>query len=157
MAFIIIDMQREERELTEQEVGQIWHSSETEQSGYAAHDVEEIICEEDEEGERSLWAYRVGDTWTTVPAAFESMTLNWADPDDLEEYPRRISLDNGHSYLNHAESVPEEELTGIRWEIIVRQMDDETREKVVSELAPCTEREFLARYLEIAPYDLVIG
>ena len=36
-------------------------------------------------------------------------------------------------------------------------MDDRFRELVDWELAPCTELEFLTRYLEIAPYDLVIG
>ena len=37
------------------------------------------------------------------------------------------------------------------WEAIVNMMDDEIREQVHSELSPCTEVEFLARYLELAP------
>lgn len=37
------------------------------------------------------------------------------------------------------------------WEAIVNMMDDETRERVAFELAPCTNEEFLKRYLELAP------
>lgn len=69
---------RNERELTPETVKAIWESSETEQRGHAVYDVEEIIVE-DQDGERKLWAYRIGDTWTTVPAAFESMTIHWVE------------------------------------------------------------------------------
>lgn len=41
-------------------------------------------------------------------------------------------------------------LTGSEWEAIVKLMDDETRERVHREVAPCATREFLARYLEIS-------
>ena len=37
------------------------------------------------------------------------------------------------------------------WEAIVNLMNDEIREHVAFELAPCTNEEFLKRYLEIAP------
>ena len=37
------------------------------------------------------------------------------------------------------------------WDAVVNLMDDETRERVHEELAPCTMREFLARYLELDP------
>lgn len=37
------------------------------------------------------------------------------------------------------------------WEAIVNLMNDEIRERVAFELAPCTEEEFLKRYLEIDP------
>lgn len=37
------------------------------------------------------------------------------------------------------------------WEAIVNMMDDVTRERVAFELAPCTNEEFLNRYLELAP------
>ena len=37
------------------------------------------------------------------------------------------------------------------WEAIVNLMDDEIREQVHMELAPCTDEEFLARYLELDP------
>ena len=35
-------------------------------------------------------------------------------------------------------------------------MDDDAREEVHDELAPCTNKQFLKRYLEIAPFDLCI-
>lgn len=37
------------------------------------------------------------------------------------------------------------------WENIVNYMNDEVREQVHAELAPCTKRQFLARYLEFDP------
>lgn len=45
------------------------------------------------------------------------------------------------------------------WEAIASYMDDETRERVHFELAPCTNVEFLRRYLELDPYftDLLQG
>jgi len=36
-------------------------------------------------------------------------------------------------------------------------MDDTIREKVHLELAPCTNQEFLDRYMELATEDLIIG
>lgn len=65
---------------------------------------------------------------------------------------KKISITNGHSFtdVDHA-------LAELEWDAIVYFMDDETREKVHSELAPCTTREFLIRYLELAEEDLIIG
>ena len=40
-------------------------------------------------------------------------------------------------------------ITKNRYETIVTYMDDEIREQVHAELAPCTETEFLKRYLEL--------
>ena len=37
------------------------------------------------------------------------------------------------------------------WEEIASYMDDDIREKVYYELAPCTATEFIARYLELDP------
>jgi hypothetical protein len=68
----------------------------------------------------------------------------------------KISLDNGHIYMTAQEAMPEIAERGL-WDAIVNLMDDDTREAVHNELAPCTEAEFLARYLELAPYDLIIG
>ncbi|WP_249311965.1 hypothetical protein [Congzhengia minquanensis] len=39
----------------------------------------------------------------------------------------------------------------INWDAIVSYMDDEIRETVHAELAPCSEHEFLKRYLELDP------
>lgn len=35
------------------------------------------------------------------------------------------------------------------WDAIVNYMDDEIREQVHAELAPCTNEEFLKRYVEL--------
>ncbi len=43
------------------------------------------------------------------------------------------------------------------WDAIVQRMDDDTREAVSDDLAPCTECEFLAEYLRRAPEDLILG
>jgi len=73
-----IDEDRNERQLTQKEVKAIWENSEAEQRGHAVYDVEEIIVQ-DQDGERKLWAYRIGDTWTTVPEAFRTMTIHWKE------------------------------------------------------------------------------
>lgn len=73
--------------------------------------------------------------------------------------PMQVSVDNGFHFLDPEEVI--EYLADpdcpIDWETIAHYMDDRFRELVDWELAPCTELEFLTRYLEIAPYDLVIG
>lgn len=69
---------------------------------------------------------------------------------------KMISLDNGHSYMTAADAAPEISNCDL-WDTIVNMMDDDTREIVHAEFAPCTNLEFLIRYLELAPSDLVIG
>jgi hypothetical protein len=69
---------------------------------------------------------------------------------------KKISLDNGRTYMTADEAMPEIAKRNL-WPIVEQMMDDDTREQVHRELAPCTELEFLRRYLEIAPHDLVIG
>ena len=68
----------------------------------------------------------------------------------------KISLDNGHTYQNAHNAMPEIKECGL-WDAVVNSMNDDIREKVHAELAPCTEEEFLQRYLELADEDLVIG
>lgn len=68
----------------------------------------------------------------------------------------RISLDNGMTFQSASEAMPEI-LERDLWEAIVLTMDEDARERVHMEFAPCTEQEFLTRYLEIAPFDLTIG
>lgn len=64
----------------------------------------------------------------------------------------RISINNGATY-----TTPSEALDGISLDTMAEYMDDDTREAVHNEIAPCTDLEFLERYLEIAPDDLIIG
>lgn len=72
---------------------------------------------------------------------------------------RKISLDNGITFLTAAEALEEmqNERCCVTWDALVNLMDDNTREAVSDELAPCTELEFLSRYLELAKDDLIIG
>lgn len=67
-----------------------------------------------------------------------------------------ISLDNGHTYTTAADAMQEINDRHM-WQLIVDLMDDDAREQVAAELAPCTELEFLSRYLEVASDNLVIG
>ncbi len=69
---------------------------------------------------------------------------------------KHISLDNGHSYTTAEIAMPEIAERGL-WDTVVAMMDDDAREAVHAELAPCTDLEFLTRYLEVAAYDLIIG
>lgn len=64
----------------------------------------------------------------------------------------KISINNGASYCSPAEAIKT-----ISFDTIINYMDNGTREKVHAELAPCSEIDFLARYLELAPSDLIIG
>jgi protein subunit release factor A len=68
---------------------------------------------------------------------------------------QKLSLNNGNSYVDDLEE--HEERINELWEVISELMDDETREMVHNELAPCTNLEFLTRYLELATCDLIIG
>ena len=43
------------------------------------------------------------------------------------------------------------------WDIIVAAMDDRYREYIHREASPCSDMEFLARYLEVAPENIIIG
>ena len=67
-----------------------------------------------------------------------------------------ISLDNGHTWITAEEAMPE--ITEHKlWDAIVTIMDDDIREDVHFDLAPCTDLEFLAEYLSRAENGLVIG
>lgn len=63
----------------------------------------------------------------------------------------------GYGNCNHSEQIADIlEILGdepnpiiAHWDAIVELMDDELREQVHDELAPCTEEEFFARYCEL--------
>ena len=70
----------------------------------------------------------------------------------------KISLNNGCSFKSYNDlSVDDIDYINEDWDNIVSYMDDDVREEVHSELAPCNELDFLKRYLEIAKADLIIG
>lgn len=72
----------------------------------------------------------------------------------------RVSLDNGNRYYTAVEvdagEIPPEMLERL-WDALVQTMEDEARELAHAELVPCDNATFLARYLELADDDLVIG
>lgn len=65
---------------------------------------------------------------------------------------KNISVDNGIHFCTVEEALEKHSM-----DVIVNYMDDEIRETVASELAPCTDEEFVTRYLELANEDLIIG
>lgn len=65
---------------------------------------------------------------------------------------KQISIDNGNTY-----TTPQEAIKGMRWEVIAHYMEDEAREAVHDQLAPCDNLSFLIHYLQLADYDLIIG
>lgn len=65
---------------------------------------------------------------------------------------KNVSIDNGATW-----TTPEEALNAISIDVMAEYMDDESREQTAREFAPCSDLEFLIRYLEIAPDDLIIG
>ena len=70
----------------------------------------------------------------------------------------KISFNNGCSFKSYNDlSVDDIDYLNEDWDNIVSYMDDDVREEVHSELAPCNELDFLKRYLEIAKTDLIIG
>ena len=64
----------------------------------------------------------------------------------------RISIDNGAHFVE-----PDEAIKNVPWEVICNFMYSEIANEVSEELAPCSELEFLKRYLELSPDDLIIG
>ncbi len=64
---------------------------------------------------------------------------------------KQISIDNGAHFVTLGEA-----LEAFSMETIAIYMDDQTREAVHLEFAP-TDLEFLTRYLEFTPTDLIIG
>lgn len=67
-----------------------------------------------------------------------------------------ISLDNGRTWMTAEEAMAEINERNM-WDVVVDMMDDDIREAVHDDLAPCTEEEFLSEYLRRADEGLVIG
>lgn len=85
----------------------------------------------------------------------EELTGMWllrAMPYNHSKGTALISVDNGNTYCTVEEAIAQKD-----WDEIVNFMDDEVRETVHDEIAPCTNEEFLARYLELSDEDLIVG
>lgn len=89
------------------------------------------------------------------------LTDDLEDAFDLDKFlgdesgSKRVSLDNGNRKVDAADLTDGE--IGQHWDALTHAMDDDVRERVHAELAPCSQRDFLSRYLELASDDLVIG
>ena len=70
--------------------------------------------------------------------------------------PASLSLDNGRHYITIDELEENREEIINRWNAIADLMDDDIREAVHCDLAPCDELAFLAEYLKRASEDLLI-
>jgi hypothetical protein len=134
---------------------------------------------------REYWAdWGVWDDPVTDIAEIERLAAEWGKPvselmeqvdeltdDEVDEScaeiedgePAIINLSNGLG-RDYSISEVEDALADARrmwgnnaWDTIVNMMDDETREAVADEFAPCTEADFLQEYLRRAPHDLIIG
>lgn len=64
----------------------------------------------------------------------------------------RISIDNGATW-----TTAEHALQTVSLDQLVLYMDDDTREAVHADPAPCTDLEFLTAYLDHSLNDLIIG
>lgn len=65
---------------------------------------------------------------------------------------KQISINNGASY-----TTIEDAIATVGMDTIAMMMDDEIREQVANDIAPCTDEEFVAEYLRRAEEDLIIG
>lgn len=85
----------------------------------------------------------------------EFRTLDEAREWVAEHVAKHVSLDNGLTFLSADEAIDDIESRGL-WDAVVNAMDDDVREYVHNEMAPCSNKEFLERYLVLAYDDLVI-
>ena len=65
---------------------------------------------------------------------------------------KQISINNRASY-----TTIEDAIATVGMDTIAMMMDDEIREQVANDIAPCTDEEFVAEYLRRANEDLIIG
>lgn len=70
---------------------------------------------------------------------------------------KMISFDNGNTFLTAEKAmVVVEENDGL-WDTLAGLMNDDIRESIHDNIAPCTKSEFLKAYLDLANDDLIIG
>ena len=65
---------------------------------------------------------------------------------------KQISINNGATYTTPAQALEE-----VSIDTMSEYMNDDIREAVHNELAPCSDIEFLERYLKLATDNLIIG
>ena len=65
------------------------------------------------------------------------------------EYGESRELSDAIEFAIRAAEREDEEFLKLGMDTLVNYMDDELREQVHRELAPCTDKEFLVRYMEL--------
>jgi hypothetical protein len=109
------------------------------------------------------WDIIGGNPWTE---AEDLLNVDWDNPnieyiyryEDYHNYPydemtpAQISVDNGNTFVSAAAALEQ-----VAWDVIVNYMDDDIRQAVHDELAPCSDLDFLNRYLQLSDDDLIIG
>ena len=124
----------------------------------ASEDEEEAEEDEDEEEEEDIHD-AVYEFENLENPAFYSICLelatmaNIGEADYIQGNPAAISIDNGTTHCTVEEALAAHTID--EW---TRLMIDDIREYVQEELPDnCTDAQFLMRYLELAPVDLIIG
>lgn len=104
-------------------------------------------------------ALDMSDEWEAADGeTFEAVVEKAVEIALKDSKPVYLSVDNGATYIAADEDAElQAAIDKVGWGEIVSFMDDGAREQAHSDVAPCTELEFLKRYLEIAPCNLVIG
>lgn len=86
-------------------------------------------------------------TGIQTPATTHSVNPDWSGYDLCEECA--AEYDSRRPTATEGMTDAAKMISAYRWETIVHYMDDDIREQVHRELAPCSNEEFLARYLEL--------
>ena len=124
----------------------------------AAEDEEEAEEDEDDDEEEEDIHDAIYEFENLENPAFYNICLelatmaNIGEADYIHSNPAAISIDNGTTRCTVEEALAAHTID--EW---MRHMIDDIREYVHDELATCTDAQFLMRYLELAPVDLIIG
>ena len=124
----------------------------------AAEDEEEAEEDEDDDEEEedihdAIYEFENLENTAFYNICLELATMaNIGEADYIHSNPAAISIDNGTTRCTVEEALAAHTID--EW---MRHMIDDIREYVHDELATCTDAQFLMRYLELAPVDLIIG
>lgn len=124
----------------------------------ASEDEEEEDEKDDDEEEEdihdAIYAFENLENPAFYNICLELATMaNIGEADYIHGNPAAISIDNGTTHCTVEEALAAHTID--EW---MRLMIDDIREYVQEELpGDCTDAQFLMRYLELAPVDLIIG
>ena len=72
--------------------------------------------------------------------------------------PASQDIGDGHTPQERRNKMKKIEINGVMydWDTIASYMDDDIREQIHGELAPCTEKVFWERYVELDPENEIL-